>query len=93
MNWVQINADISLLSKLCKFCYFIFKACNCYVNGSNGIACDDNGVCSCKANFMNDKCDACNDGFFNFPTCEGNQYINPTSIKLDLTFLFYFKSL
>ena len=60
---------------------FKISGCNCYENGSNGIACDANGVCSCKANFMNDKCDACNVGFFNFPTCEGNQYINPTSIR------------
>ena len=69
---------------------FIISGCNCYGNGSNGIACDANGVCSCKANFMNDKCDACNVGFFNFPTCEGNQYINPTLIKLDLTFFILF---
>ena len=30
---------------------------------------------------MNDKCDACNVGFFNFPTCEGNQCLNQTSIN------------
>ena len=55
-------------------CYFVFSVCNCNAEGSNGEACDDNGVCSCKANFKNDKCDACNAGFFNFPTCEGKLY-------------------
>ena len=53
------------------FCYFNFKACNCNGDGSTGITCDDTGLCSCKDNFMNDKCDTCNAGFFNFPTCEG----------------------
>ena len=50
------------------------SACNCNGDGSNGIACNDNGVCSCKANVINDKCDACAAGYFNFPTCEGKQY-------------------
>ena len=71
--------------------FFYFKACNCDGDGSNGTACDNNGVCSCKVNFMNGKCDVCNAGFFNFPTCEGNQYINPTSIKLELTFILFSK--
>ena len=58
----------------CNFCYFILTACNCNGDGSNGILCDDNGICNCKANFMNDKCDTCNAGFFNFTACEGKQY-------------------
>ena len=53
------------------FC-FQFSACNCNVEGSNGITCDDNGICSCKANIINDKCDACASGFFDFPACPGN---------------------
>ena len=53
---------------------FQFSACNCNAEGSNGITCDDSGVCSCKANIVNDKCDACNAGFFNFPTCSGKPY-------------------
>ena len=48
--------------------------------------CDGNGVCSCKPNFINVKCDQCNIGFFNFPLCEGNQCINSTLIKLELIF-------
>ena len=53
------------------FC-FQFSACNCNVEGSNGITCDDDGICSCKANIINDKCDACAPGFFDFPVCPGN---------------------
>ena len=53
---------------------FGFSACNCNAEGSNGDACDVNGVCSCKANIINDKCDGCNTGFFKFPTCEGKLY-------------------
>ena len=50
---------------------FLFPACDCYVQGSNDITCDDNGICSCKVNFINDKCDTCAAGYFDFPTCEG----------------------
>ena len=52
---------------------FQFLACNCTEEGSNSTTCDDNGVCSCKANIINDKCDVCDNGYFNFPTCEGKQ--------------------
>ena len=51
--------------------FFQFLACNCNEEGSSGITCDDNGVCSCNANIINDKCDACDAGYFDFPTCEG----------------------
>ena len=57
------------------FTTLIISACNCNGDGSNDIACDNNGVCSCKANYMNDKCDACKPGFFDFPACGGNLYI------------------
>ena len=66
--------------------YHFFKACNCNGDGSTGIICDDNGKCNCKANYMNDKCDACNVGFFNFPTCEGNQCLNQNSIEQQMIF-------
>ena len=45
------------------------SACNCNGEGSNGITCNGNGICSCKANIINAKCDACAPGFFDFPTC------------------------
>ena len=51
-----------------------FSACNCDAEGSDGETCDDNGLCSCKANIINEKCDACNAGYFNFPTCEGKHF-------------------
>jgi len=44
--------------------------CNCTTEGSNGIYCNGNGVCDCKPNFVNDKCDECAVGYFKFPTCE-----------------------
>ena len=68
---------------------FSFKACDCNEHGSNGTSCDDNGICSCKANFMGNKCDTCKTGFYSFPTCQGmqNQYI---PIKSDVNFDFLF---
>ena len=40
------------------------------VEGSNGITCDDNGVCNCKSNIINTKCDTCAAGSFGFPMCD-----------------------
>ena len=77
-----INALFNILEIIINLCHFIFKACNCNGNGSTGIICDDNGKCNCKANYINDKCNTCNVGFYNFPTCEGNQCpANQTFIK------------
>ena len=50
---------------------FLISACNCNTQGSNSNNCDANGVCSCKTNIINAKCDTCQSGFFNFPVCEG----------------------
>ena len=52
-----------------------FSACNCNKDGSTGSSCDDNGVCSCKPNFINDKCDECADGYFHFPRCESKSTV------------------
>ena len=60
--------------KLSNIFYLTFKACNCNADGSTDITCDGNGICNCKPNFKNDKCDACGPGFFNFSTCEGKKY-------------------
>ena len=51
--------------------FFHFSACNCNTQGSFDNTCNDNGKCSCKANIINDKCNTCADGFYNFPTCQG----------------------
>ena len=58
---------------LCRedFClyFFLISECNCNV-GSIDNTCDNNGQCNCKANFMNEKCDACASDFVhNFPLC------------------------
>ena len=53
------------------YCYW-FSACECNEDGSHDITCDDDtGVCNCRDNITNDKCDQCTSGFFGFPTCEG----------------------
>ena len=59
------------------------------MQGSDGITCDDNGRCTCKAYVINDKCDTCASGldnfpvcdtcaagYFNYPTCEGKHYLH-----------------
>ena len=58
------------------------SACNCNGDGSNGITCNDNGRCSCKANIINDKCNVCDAGYFNFPTCKGKQYFRMPSFNI-----------
>ena len=51
--------------------FFYNLACNCDSHGSIDNSCDaTTGVCSCKANFANDKCDECAAGFTNYPVCE-----------------------
>ena len=59
------------LSHIYIICYW-FSACECNEDGSHDITCDDDtGVCNCRDNITNDKCDQCTSGFFGFPTCEG----------------------
>ena len=45
------------------------------VEGSNGITCDDNGVCNCKSNIINTKCDTCAAGSFGFPMCDKRKWL------------------
>ena len=40
---------------------WIISACNCNPQGSNGNDCDANGVCSCRANIVGNKCDGNNE--------------------------------
>ena len=61
---------ISFVGKECHTS-FLIPDCFCNEQGSNDITCDDNGICSCRVNFTNDKCDTCAAGYFDFPTCEG----------------------
>ena len=71
--------------------------CNCTEEGSHDITCDDHGVCNCKVNFINDKCDECAPGFYNFPTCEGKHkcitYVTGSFYLLTHCFFFFIFSL
>lgn len=57
--------------RLMLFVCFGVLACGCDSHGTNGVTCSNEGVCQCKYNFGGDKCDRCRDGFYNYPTCEG----------------------
>lgn len=45
-------------------------ACNCDVHGSVGVSCNADGQCLCHPNFNGKLCDSCQEGFYNFPSCE-----------------------
>nr|KAI8748348.1 laminin subunit alpha-1-like [Biomphalaria glabrata] len=40
--------------------------CNCSVDGSTSLQCDETGQCPCKDTVTGLKCDACKDGFYGF---------------------------
>ncbi|XP_071820964.1 laminin subunit alpha-3-like isoform X3 [Apostichopus japonicus] len=40
--------------------------CNCSLQGSTDMQCDDFGVCSCKETIAGEKCDQCQPGFYQF---------------------------
>ncbi|XP_050097931.1 laminin subunit alpha isoform X1 [Anopheles aquasalis] len=49
------------------------EECNCNPLGvaNNNLQCDmESGLCECKSNVVDRKCDRCQYGFFNFPYCE-----------------------
>ena len=50
--------------------------CNCSTNGARSEICSNEGICSCKTNFLGDKCTNCASGFFGIPDCKGMYYIN-----------------
>ena len=43
--------------------------CGCSSYGSNSTTCTSSGVCTCKSNFVGDKCTSCNAGFYDYPNC------------------------
>jgi len=47
------------------------NTCLCNVEGSLTELCDEDAKCSCKANIIGEKCDACQDDFYSFPLCQG----------------------
>ena len=60
--------------RISSFHYFIFSFylldCDCNQEGSNSVACDNNGKCSCKSNITGNKCQKCIEGFVGFPDCQ-----------------------
>ena len=44
--------------------------CGCNADGSDGMDCNHNGICTCKPNVAGDKCDQCAVGYTNFPNCD-----------------------
>lgn len=48
--------------------------CKCEAEGvlNDNLECDlDTGACDCKPNVVGRTCDTCNNGFWNYPSCEG----------------------
>ena len=61
---------IILQERFVTYTFFLISECNCNVQGSIDNTCDNNGQCNCKANVINEKCDACASDFVhNFPLC------------------------
>ena len=44
--------------------------CHKLGSSNNGACLDGTGKCSCKYNFMNDKCDQCSEGYSGLPSCD-----------------------
>ena len=65
-----------------KYYYFLFSIyflsfieCNCTIDGSVNVNCDNTGKCSCKTGFDGVKCNTCANNFFGFPQCQGIQFL------------------
>jgi hypothetical protein len=54
------------------FVFIFISACKCEDIGSIGVSCDNEGRCQCKDNFDGNRCERCQEGFYNYPICEGN---------------------
>ena len=48
----------------------ISKACGCHVEGSDGLDCNQHGICTCNPHVKGDKCDQCQDGYKSHPLCD-----------------------
>ena len=44
--------------------------CECHPEGSNGLDCNQDGVCICNDNVEGTKCDVCSEGYTGHPTCD-----------------------
>lgn len=53
----------------------------CNAEGSAGITCGEvNGLCTCNANIVGEKCTNCNEEHFGFPNCTGIRSIDFESV-------------
>ena len=74
-NYTHSSADVcNIRPPITKNCsvYFIL-ACNCAWPGSTSTSfiCDkDDGQCQCESGIEGRQCNACQSGYWNFPTCE-----------------------
>ena len=51
-------------------CFFqTFIACGGSGSGASLASCTSSGVCTCKTNFVGDKCASCKAGFYGYPNC------------------------
>lgn len=50
------------------------------------MSCENDGKCRCRLNFQGDKCDACVEGFYNFPICEGALLVVSVVCLIDVVF-------
>ena len=46
------------------------QACECHLEGSDGLDCNLHGKCACKEHVTGDKCDQCQAGYDNHPACD-----------------------
>ena len=50
---------------------------NVQKSGSNSYICDKtSGKCDCNDNVIGDECTQCESGYWDFPSCHGEQYLN-----------------
>ena len=57
--------------------------CTCNMDGSVDNVCDvTTGECNCKPNIIGELCDEVEDGWWNFPTPEGNFFLKSFKITI-----------
>ena len=65
--------------------------CACNKDGSIDSTCDiTSGHCSCIDNVGGDKCDTCHNGWYDFPSCQGELY-HKISCKLILLYFLNYR--
>ena len=83
LSIVSRYVSTNLIFKRKAYIFFFISECVCNSVGSTSLDCDENyGNCSCKEGFtgikchkcmlnvIGDKCDTCQSGYFNYPSCQ-----------------------